>query len=64
MMKEVETLQAEGFEAATLDELVQDVASSMASDINNGGMEDQVAFLMEQGLTIDEIMAKATEIMI
>lgn len=36
-----------------LDELVHDVASSLASDANNSGVEGQVAFLLKNGCEKD-----------
>jgi hypothetical protein len=36
------------FQVNVLDELVHDCASSPASDINNAGLEAQIAFLLEQ----------------
>jgi hypothetical protein len=39
--------ESAGLEPEDLDESVHDVASSVAADINNGGLEDQVRYLVE-----------------
>lgn len=39
---------SKGLEPEDLDELVHDSASQMASAINNGGLDDQIVFLVEQ----------------
>jgi len=36
-----------GLAAEDLDELVHEFASSVAADVNNGGMEDQIAYLVD-----------------
>ena len=41
-----ETLIAKGYEAAHLDDVVHDAASSLASNANNGGMKEQIEFLI------------------
>ena len=38
-----------------LDDLVIDVACSMGSAVNNGGVASQIAFLIEQGCTAKDI---------
>lgn len=35
-----------GLVAEDLDELVRELASSIAADVNNGGLEDQIAYLV------------------
>lgn len=42
----VEKAEAGGLEAEDLDEAVHTAASQMASDANNGGLEEQVRFLV------------------
>ena len=37
-----------GLDAADLDELVHDIASGIAADANNGGLEAQIAFIVSQ----------------
>lgn len=37
-----------GIDAESLDDAVHDAASQVASAINNGGIEDQIAYLLEQ----------------
>ena len=37
-----------GISDSALDELVQDLCSSMASNINNGGSEEQIKFIIAQ----------------
>src|SRR5271157_3958780 len=36
-----------GLQAEDLDEMVHDLVSGVASDINNGGLEEQVKYLVE-----------------
>jgi hypothetical protein len=36
-----------GLVAEDLDELVHEFAASVASDVNNGGLEDQIAYLVD-----------------
>lgn len=45
-----------GITADDLDEMVHDTASDMASNINNGGVESQVAYLLECGWTETDIL--------
>lgn len=40
---------------SSLDELVHDVKSGEAADINNGGFESQIEFLLEAGFSEQEI---------
>ena len=44
MLAIAETCRDEGI----LDDLVHDLASNPASDINNGGMESQIRFILEE----------------
>jgi hypothetical protein len=39
--------QAAGLEPEDLDESVHDLASSVAADVNNGGLEEQIRYLVE-----------------
>lgn len=41
-------LISQGYESAHLDDIVQDAASALASDANNGGMDAQLSFLVEK----------------
>jgi hypothetical protein len=43
---------AAGLAAEDFDEIVHELAASVASDVNNGGLEDQIAYLV-QGLGAD-----------
>ncbi|MGO9110428.1 MAG: hypothetical protein ACLP9L_14490 [Thermoguttaceae bacterium] len=43
----VNKAESAGLKAEDLDETVHDLMSSIASDINNGGLEDQVTYLVE-----------------
>lgn len=45
----VKELEADGFESQHLDEAVQDAASERASAVNNGGLYEQVHFLLRGG---------------
>jgi hypothetical protein len=52
-----ETLQKNGIEASSLDDIVHDAASSKASDANNGGTEGQIDFLLNTcGWTPQDIL--------
>lgn len=42
-------------ESEKLDDIVHDAASSIGSSVNNGGLESQILFLLEQGYTVDSI---------
>lgn len=48
-------LLAAAFEAADLDELVHDMKSQEASNINNGGIDEQIDYLLGSGWTLDGI---------
>ena len=39
-----------------LDELVHDAASSIASNVNNGGTREQMRFLLEQGILTEALI--------
>ena len=39
--------ESAGLQPEDLDEMVHDLASSIAADINNSGLEDQVKYLVE-----------------
>jgi len=45
-----------GLGAESLDDLVHEAASALASDTNNSGIEDQIRFLVSQGYTEEEIL--------
>lgn len=59
MNRHCEFLQNNGVASEMLDELVHDVVSKTASRINNGGMEEQVKFLLENGYSLQEIVEEA-----
>jgi hypothetical protein len=40
--------QADGLSAGDLDDVVHDILAAKASDINNGGRDEQLAFLLEE----------------
>ncbi len=46
-----------GDDALDLDEMVHDAASAMGCNANNGGMAEQVRFLLERGLNIEALVA-------
>ena len=52
----VKKLEESGIEADKLDELVHEAAASMASKINNHGLEAQISFLMQEGFEVEEII--------
>jgi len=43
------------------DDLVHDVISSKASEINNGGIEEQIEFLLQE-IGMDELRARISEV--
>lgn len=43
------------FESEDLDDLVHDTKSGEAADINNGGIDSQIDYLLESGWTMDAI---------
>jgi hypothetical protein len=53
----VEILEELGLCSEDLDDLIHEVASSIAAEVNNSGMGEQVAFLLEHGWDEDEIIA-------
>lgn len=55
-----EKLQTLGYEAEHLDDLVTQAAQQSASNINNGGMSDQLHYLKQQGYT-DETITQMLE---
>lgn len=57
-MKLSQKLFDAGVEASMLDELVHDVMSKKASDINNNGMKYQIEFLAQEGFTFVQIMER------
>ncbi len=52
------TLEEKGIESQMLDDIVNDSASRMASRINNEGMNDQLEFLQQQGVSDEEILSE------
>jgi ribulose bisphosphate carboxylase small subunit len=40
----------------SIDDVVHDIFSGMASDINNSGIKNQVEFLLGQGYTEEQIL--------
>jgi hypothetical protein len=48
---------ADAFPDENLDDLVLDLASHIASDINNGGLHRQIVWLLQHGVTEQEIAA-------
>lgn len=55
----VERLTAAGKGSEDLDDLVHDLASGVASDVNNEGLESQVEWLLEHGMTGEQIVKQA-----
>lgn len=53
----VAQIKAANGSESDLDDLVHDVASSLASNANNGGIDGQVAFLVANGVSEAEILA-------
>lgn len=52
----VSKLQAEACEEGDLDCLVYEMADRIAAQVNNGGLEEQVRFLLKNGLREDDIL--------
>jgi len=52
-----EEFAKEGIESAHLDEITHDAASQLASSANNGGLDDQIDFLLDTcGWTAEDIL--------
>ncbi len=49
-------IKSKGFDCSDLDEIIHEVASRAASDINNSGLEEQIAFLFNNGWTEENII--------
>jgi hypothetical protein len=45
----------EAFEATDLDELVHDTKGEEAANINNGGIDAQIDYLLESGWSLESI---------
>jgi len=43
----VDKAEAAGLDPEDLDELVHDLTASVAADVNNGGLEDQIRYLVD-----------------
>jgi len=63
----VDKADAAGLESEHLDEIVHEFAASVAADVNNGGLEDQIRYLVD-GIgvqhterQIDELIAQRQE---
>lgn len=52
----VSRLEAEACEDGDLDSLVYEITDRIAAQVNNGGIEEQVRFLLENGIQEDEIL--------
>ena len=50
-----ERLESLGVTGEDLDELVHDAASRIGSEVNNSGLAGQLRFLLEHGVTLQEI---------
>jgi len=55
-MSDSQRLFDEGIESCMLDDLVHEVADRVASRTNNEGMKEQIEFLTQNGLSIDDIL--------
>ncbi len=56
VMAKIRTLTPEQLDEGQLDEAVHHVASQEATDANNGGFQAQVIFLLEKGLTVEDVL--------
>jgi hypothetical protein len=52
----IKTLDAEKVDEMELDSAVHDTAATIASDVNNGGVESQVEFLLKNGWTVETLI--------
>lgn len=59
VLETVDKLCHAGVEAEDLDEAVHDVASTIASEINNAGLAAQVEFLLSNGIPAARIIEDA-----
>jgi hypothetical protein len=55
IMDKIKTLTPDEIDGQ-LDEAVHHVASQEASEANNGGAQAQVIFLLEKGLTVEDVL--------
>jgi hypothetical protein len=55
IMDKIKTLTPDEIDGQ-LDEAVHHVASQEASEANNGGFQAQVIFLLERGLTVEDVL--------
>jgi hypothetical protein len=55
-MAKVKALTPEQTDEGLLDEAVHHVASQEAREANNGGFQAQVIFLLEKGLTVEDVL--------
>jgi hypothetical protein len=53
-----EKLLKAGIEASHLDELVHEVASEQASNVNNGGIDSQIDYLLQAGWSEKDILER------
>jgi hypothetical protein len=59
--KLVDKAESAGLQPEDLDDLVHDLASGVASDVNNGGLEDQAAYLIDR-LGVEEAERQIAEL--
>ena len=60
-MTTLRTLIEQSDDSEMLDDLVHDVASRIASRVNNEGIKEQIAFLNEFGLSDEDIKSQLIE---
>lgn len=60
LSRAIKTFEDDALECIDLDELVHDIASQVASAVNNGGTVSQLMFLIENDV-LDETMVRAWE---
>jgi len=56
VMEFIKTLNAEQCTEMELDSAVHDTAATIASDVNNGGYQSQVEYLLKNGWTVETII--------
>jgi hypothetical protein len=56
IMDKIKALPPGALDDGQLDEAVHHVASQEASDANNDGVQAQVIYLLEKGLTVEDVL--------
>lgn len=54
--RKIEARMGNSLECSDLDDMVHDAAATQASEINNAGVDSQIAFLLAQGSTVQDLL--------